>query len=137
MLQNALFLSLFAGVCWGLWPMVMSRSGLNLTISSMVFAGIAFVLVSAFGLMAGAISIPQAKQLNVGIVAGVLGGIGLLAFNHMLAISGGQAQAARGFLAMLIVQTSVPAMFVLADGGLTAKKAGGVAAAILAIFLLA
>lgn len=127
--------AILAGVCFGVWPLLMNRSGLSGNVSSAVFALGALIVVSPFALCElNSISANVIWTMAVG--ACVFGGIGLLLFNGMLSKATPEKVSSL-FLLMIMVQIATPALYqIVQDGGLTTSKGVGFAAAILAAFLL-
>lgn len=128
--------ALLAGVCWGIWPLMMNRSGLHGNVSSAVFALVALLAVSPFAFRElGGIAANVSWGLS--IAAGVIGGAGLLFFNGMLA-KAAPDKVASLFVLTITMQIAIPALYQLVTGGgLTASKAVGFIAAAIAAFLLA
>lgn len=127
--------AVLAGVFFGIWPLLMNRSGLTGNVSSAVFALGALIVVSPFALyeFSGA-TISVVWTMVVG--ACIFGGLGLLAFNGMLSKATPETVGSL-FVVMIVVQVATPALYqVINGGGLTVSKAIGFAAAILAAFLL-
>lgn len=128
--------AVLAGLFFGIWPLLMNRSGLTGNISSAVFALGVLVIVSPF-----AVYDFYTTELNTvwmfAVGACVFGGLGLLNFTGMLSKATSQTVGSL-FVIMLLVQMATPALYqVLQDGELTVSKAIGLAAAVLAVFLLA
>lgn len=135
--MNELYLkAVLAGVFFGVWPLLMNRSGLTGNISAAAFALGALIVVSPFAIheFRGA-AINVVWTMLVG--ACIFGGLGLLAFNGMLSKATPQAVGSL-FVLVLVVQIAIPALYqIVSDGGLTISKCVGFAAAILAAYLLA
>jgi hypothetical protein len=115
----------------------MNRSGLSGNVSSAVFAFGALMIVLPFGIY---------EMRNVGrevnviwpfvFAACVLGGLGLLSFNGMLAKADPMTVGSMLVL-MMVVQVATPALYqTYMEGGLSASRAIGFAAAFLAAILL-
>ena len=123
-----------AGLCFGIWPLLMNRSGLSGNVSSLVFvigAGMILLPFAAGNLRNGVhpVWIPM-------ILACLFSAVGLLSFNGMLA-KATQQEVSSLFIMMIVVQTTVPAIYhVAVNGGLSLQKALGFAAAFLAAILL-
>ncbi len=127
--------AMLAGVFFGIWPLLMNRSGLTGNVSSAVFALGALVVVSPFALYEfRGVTVSVVWTMVVG--ACIFGGLGLLAFNGMLSKATPQTVGSL-FVLMIVVQIATPALYhVINGGGLTISKTFGFAAAILAAFLL-
>src|SRR3989344_8684098 len=129
------FRAILAGVFFGIWPLLMTRSGLTGNVSSAVFAIGVLIVVSPFALY-------EFSGATIGIVwmmvvgACIFGGLGLLAFNGMLSKATPETVGSL-LIVTTVVQVAIPALYqVINGGGLTVSKTIGFAAAILAAFLL-
>ncbi|HLD06037.1 MAG TPA: hypothetical protein VJC16_00700 [Candidatus Nanoarchaeia archaeon] len=98
--------AVLAGIFFGLWPLIMNRSGLNLITSSAVFYSVGLLVVMPFALRGASFA---GGNGTVAAAAGLAGVLGLLAFNAMLAKTAPQ-QAAMMFMVMIVVQIAVPAL---------------------------
>ncbi len=125
-----------AGIAFGAWPLLMNRSTLGGNVSAAVFAGIVFLLVLPFAFREGAGDI-TASMVGFATAAGVVGAIGLLAFNGMLATVT-PAQVGRLFVIMILAQVAVPVIYqIIMDGGVSLKEGLGLSFALVAALLLA
>lgn len=71
----------------------------------------------------------------LGVIAGVVGGIGILVFTPTISKLEPE-KAARMFLIMLLVQTAIPAIYQIIVGGIVLKRIIGVIFTILAVLFL-
>lgn len=129
--------AILAGVLFGAWPLLMNKSGLSGNISSTVFAFGALAIVLPFGIYEFQ-HVGRGTQVGWALVtsACIMGGLGLLAFNGMLAKADPKTIGSL-FVFMIVVQVATPALYqVFMDGGLTIRKTAGFVAAILAALLL-
>lgn len=127
--------AMLAGVAWGIWPLVMNKSGLNGNVSSAAFSVVVLlsVLPFALGSMGGALATANWTAV---IIAGLCGAGGMLMFNGMLAKATPQNVGVL-FVTMMVVQMAIPALYqVVKDGNLSVSKAIGFAAAFVAAVLL-
>ena len=126
--------AIIAGLCFGIWPLMMSKGGLNGNVGSLVFASIAVVCVFPFAISSlGALA--QAKWMIV-ITAGIIGAVGLLAFTGMLS-KATPATVSSLFVTMIIVQTTIPVIYQLfMTGGITITKGAGLVLAVITAVLL-
>lgn len=127
--------AVLAGVFFGIWPLLMNRSGLTGNVSSAVFALGALIVVSPFAFYEfSSVTVSVVWTMVVG--ACIFGGLGLLSFNGMLSKATPETVGSL-FVLMIVMQIATPALYqVINGGGLTVSKAIGFAAAILAAFLL-
>lgn len=128
-------LAVMAGVFFGIWPLLMNRSGLSGNVATAAFTAIVLIGVVPFAFASGGASLGSANWTAVAL-AGALGALGLLSFNGMLA---GASTAAVGqlFVLMTVVQIAIPAIYhVVMTGDIQLTKLAGFAAAIVAAFLL-
>lgn len=127
--------AIVAGILFGIWPLLMNRSGLSGNLSTVVFASV--VLVCVFVVSLGRLHNITVSSLPWAIGAGIVGAIALLVFNSMLAKA--TPQAVGTFIVLMIVaQITIPATYqAILNGGLPVSKiAGFVLAAVAAILLL-
>ena len=123
-----------AGLFFGIWPLLMHRSGLSGNVSSAAFGLGAFLVVLPFAL-------PKIGQIGEAdktmiILSCLLGGFGLLSFNGMLS-KATKEQVGPLIVLMTVVQIAVPALYqVVIAGKITIAQGAGFAAAILAAILL-
>lgn len=126
--------ALFAGLFFGLWPLLMNKSGLSGNVSAMAFSGLVLIFVSPFAI--GELGhVSNIKWMMV-IFAGLFGAIGVLCFNGMLAKATTQSVGTL-FVLMIVVQTAVPAIYQgFINGGISLTKGIGFALAAIAAVLL-
>lgn len=124
-MNNLYVLSVFAGVFFGLWPLLLNRSGLNGNVASVIFSGIGFICIAAFAFTIGKMSIPAHTNWWLAIAAGAASAIGVLIFNNVLAKSS-PLNVATLFVLMLVVQIAVAAIYqVIVSGNLSIIKSLG------------
>ncbi len=134
-MKDALIRTIIAGLFFGMWPLLMNRSGLAGNLSSAAFAGIALLIVLPFAVHGGFQSLQTVKMSFV-VAAGIAGGIGLLAFNGMLARVT-REQVGMMFVIMIMVQATVPVVYhIVMTGDYSLRKLAGILAAFVAIILL-
>lgn len=128
--------AILAGVLFGIWPLLMNRSGLAGNLVSGVFAFGVLIVVSPY-------AIYELRNNNVhaiwylAIGACICGGFGLLVFSGIVAKATSQTIGSL-FVLMLIAQIATPAIYhMIYGGGLTVRTGLGFIAAILAAILLA
>ena len=134
-MNDLLLKAVLAGVCFGIWPLLMNRSGLNGNVSSAAYTLIALIGVLPFALYSSGFSLPTANWTMV-VLAGLFGAFGLLSFNGMLA--GATLQnVGTLFVLMTVVQVAIAAAYqTFMSGHLTIDRAGGYIAALVAAYLL-
>ncbi len=133
-MKNLQVMAMIAGLCFGVWPLMMNQGKLNGNLASFVFAVIAAVCIFpfAFSQLGG---LAQARWWIV-ISAGIIGAVGLLAFVGMLS-KASPDKVSSLFVTMIIVQTAVPVAYQLfVAGGMTTTKGVGFVLAIIAAVLL-
>lgn len=129
--------AVLAGLFFGVWPLMMSRSGLGGNLSSLVLALVMLVCIFpfAFGHL-GDLSDAHGMNWMMAITAGVFGAAGILLFNGVLAKATSE-QVSALFVLTIIVQTIVPAVYqVVMTGGITPLKLLGFTFAAIAATLL-
>ncbi len=125
-----------AGLCFGIWPLIMKSSGLNAIMAAFVLTTVSLLVYLPF--LKG--SFDQAALFRTGVilavVAGLLNGIGTIAFQRMIGAK--DLEISQVVLMVIIIQIVITA----AGGRLfyhelfTIKKAFGVVAAGCAAYLL-
>lgn len=124
-----------AGVFFGVWPLLMNRSGLSGNMSAGVFTGVVLVGLLPFALYSSGGVIPKANWAIV-IVAGFFGVLGMLFFNGMLA-GATSANVGQLFIFTTVIQVVIPAVYQTVKAGqLEPDKAVGYIAAMVAAYLL-
>lgn len=127
--------ALVSGFFFGLWPLIMKRSGLDGFTSALLFELVALLTVMPFSIHSG-ITIANTKWW-FGVTAGVVAGFGLVIFTSALA-KATQFEVAKVFLIMLAIQAAVPALYsVIINNGLNIRTGFGLVTAILTVILLA
>lgn len=130
------FLAFFSGVLFGIWPLLMNRSGLSGHLSAGIFAGMAFLAVVPY-MIWGGFTFPPGTDLRFAVLGGLLGGMGLILFNTMLSQTP-KDKVGMMFVFMIMVQISVPVIFsMIQTGDYSPKKIVGIVAAFVAAVLLA
>jgi len=127
--------ALLAGVFFGIWPLLMNRSGLSGNLSSLIFTVVVLCGVTPFAI--GKVSNISNANWYMAIGAGLAGAAGILLFNGMLAKATPQ-NVATLFIVMMLAQIAVPALYqmFLAGGLSLARGVGMVLAGISAVLLL-
>ncbi len=127
----------FAGVLFGIWPLVMRESGLGGMASTAVFIAMSAAVIMPAALFTGVtLQGVMSAKWHYALVAAVLASVGLVLMNHSLANAEPQRFATL-FVIMIMMQLVVPSLYqAYVAGVVTVKMAAGVAAAALAIFLL-
>jgi len=126
--------AMLAGVFFGIWPLMMNRSGLTGNVSAVVMTVVSLICVAPFAFS----NMGNLASANwfMGIGAGVVASLGIMSFNGMLAKATPQNVSSL-FVLMIVVQAATPAMYsIVQNGGMNWTKACGFAAAIVAAILL-
>lgn len=135
-MSNLYVKAILVGMFFGIWPLVMNRSGLSGNASSLVLAVVMLgcVLPLSVGDI-GSFSNPEVK-FGFAVVASLLGVVGILFFNSILAST--TPQNVSLFLVLVfIVQIVVPSVYhVVMTGGITVAKGIGFALAVVSAILL-
>lgn len=127
--------AIIAGIFFGIWPLLMNRSGLNGSVASFAFAFTVLICVFPFALSNPSVNV-SSYNLVFAIGAGILGAAGLLLFNGVLAKANLQ-NVGLLFVIMLIAQTVVPAVYQsIMTGGISFQKILGFILATISIVLL-
>jgi hypothetical protein len=124
-----------SGTCFGIWPLFMNKSGLNSAEASAALSVFLLAVVSPF-LLANGLPPLSAVRWEMALPACLFDALGLLALNSLLS-SASSAEAGRAFVIVTVVQVAVPAIYLaILAGGLTLKTVFGLAAAVIAVYLL-
>jgi drug/metabolite transporter (DMT)-like permease len=126
-------LSALAGICFGLYPIVLNRAKLDPMLTIVLYLLGTLILVSPVAFFAQWSTL-TVTQLRIGALACVFGAIATFCFNRMLATTPGE-DVANMFLVMLVCQVAVPAALLLRNGA-SARQIAGLGAAAAAIVLL-
>lgn len=126
-------LSAVAGLCFGLYPIVLNRARLDPMLTIVLYLAGTLLIVSPLVFYANWSSLTVA-QLRVGALACVFGAIATVCFNRMLATTPG-TDVPNMFLLMLVCQVAVPAALLLRQGASRRQIAGLTAAAIAVVLL--
>lgn len=128
------FKSIIAGVLFGIWPLVMNRSGMTSNLATFVFSSVVLISVSPFAI-SNLSEIGNSYWLWA-VASGVIAAFGLLLFNNVLSNSTPQSVGILVVL-MILVQTVVPAVYqVIMNGEISLTKLAGFVLAVVASFLL-
>lgn len=128
------FKSIVAGILFGIWPLLMNRSGLAGNLATFVFASVVLLTVTPFA-VSNLSEIGNSYWLWA-VASGVIAAFGLLLFNNVLSDSTPQSVGILVVL-MIIVQTVVPAVYQIVMGGeISFAKLAGIVLAVVATFLL-
>lgn len=124
-MSNFYFTSVLAGIFFGLWPLLLNRSGLNGNFASVIFAGIGFIFILGVSIFTNSIQSSSNPNWYMVMAAGIASAMGVLLLNSVLAkIS--PANVSTIFVLMLIVQISIPAIYqVIVSGSLSIQKTVG------------
>lgn len=127
--------AILAGIFFGIWPLLMNRSGLNGNISSACFSAIVLIGVLPFAIHSSGMVIPTANW-NMVILAGAVGALGLLSFNGVLANASLQ-NVGTLFVIMTLVQIVVAALYqTWMNGGISLERFMGFLLAGVASYML-
>ncbi|MES3004528.1 MAG: hypothetical protein V4690_00275 [Patescibacteria group bacterium] len=122
-----------AGFCFGVWPLIMNKSGLSGGMSSVVLTIIVLMVVGS----ASWSELGKVANVNwiVVVTASIISGIGLLMFNRGIAITAAQ-EVSVFFLTVLLAQMLVPALYHVFQNGISTYKLIGFGCAALAAYFL-
>lgn len=127
---------LLAGLFFGLWPLFLSKSGLNVgNASTFYFAIVTLAIVLAFTFQDAA-SVAGARWGYL-VAAAAASAAGVILFNRMLA-SAGPKEVGSYFVIMVLVQISIPVIYdvALSAGKIPPARLAGFACAVAAAVLL-
>lgn len=125
---------IITGIVFGVWPLLMNKSGLAGSTATATIAFLVLLLVLPVGIYDGLVF--TGSRWWFAILAGCFAAAGMLMFNSMLA-KATHDSVGRLFVIMLVFQIAVPAIYhAYANGGLTIKSSAGFLTAIVTVFLL-
>ncbi len=134
---DVLISAIGSGVLFGVWPLLMQRSGItNVYVSTLIMESMVFTTLLPFGL--ANIHVFELARINwwYTVFASVSAAFGVLIFNNGLAKST-SASVSSFFVLMMVVQVVVPATYHLyMNGGMSVSKLTGFAFAGLAAYFL-
>jgi uncharacterized membrane protein len=133
-MQKLIMNSVFVGIFWGIWPLLMNKSGLSGNISSLAFVVIMFVCIVPFNI-SSFVKIPTGINWTFVITAGICGAIGTLLFNKML-----HEASVKNVGLLIVIEILVclviSAVYQVCNNGITLKQGIGFVFASLAAILL-
>ncbi len=129
--------SLIAGACFGIWPLLINRSGIDGFASAAVFSLVVLLVVAPVAITTGQLqSMNTTWSLLFIVAAGLCGGLGILFFNTMLA-KVSKEEVGITFILMIMIQLAVPAIWhMISSGEYTPKRIIGVLGAFIVAYLL-
>ncbi len=133
-MQKLIISSVFVGIFWGIWPLLMNKSGLNGNISSLAFVVVMFLFILPFNI-GGVAKIPPGVNWILVIAAGIFGAIGTLIFNKML-----HEASVKNVGLLIVIEILVclviSAVYQVCNNGITLKQGIGFVFASIAAILL-
>ena len=127
--------AILAGLCIGVWPLFMNKSGLNSVEASAALSLFLLAVVVPFLLVNGVQQLSTIRW-QMALPACLFDALGLLALNSLLS-SASSAQAESAFVIVTVVQVAVPAAYLaMLAGGVTQRSGIGLVAAAIAVYLL-
>jgi len=133
-MDNLILKMVVAGVLFGIWPLLMNKSGLTGVTSAFIYS--IFILLFMLPIVMKEGIIMTGANWWFIIVATFCGSMGLLVFNGALAKTTPEGVSRLIFI-MLIVQMAIPAIYYLiVNGQVTLKMGMGFIAAAIAAILL-
>lgn len=133
-MQKLIMSSIFVGIFWGIWPLLMNKSGLSGNISSLAFVVIMLVCIIPFNISNFG-KVPVGVNWILVIIAGIFGAVGTLIFNKMLH----EASVKNVGLLIVIeilVALVISAIYQVCNNGVTLKQGVGFIFATIAAMLL-
>ena len=136
MVQSSVFWPMLAGLCFGIWPLLMKSSGLNPSMASLVLTTVSLLVYLTF-LRTGFDQVALGRIVVLfAVVAGVLNGIGTLAFQK--AVGGRELDLTTAVLIVIMLQLVITVVGGLLFYGdpLTGKRFLGFCTAVITAYLL-
>jgi hypothetical protein len=128
--------AILTGIFFGIWPLLMNRSGLSGNVASLVLVVVMLGCILPFSIgNLGSIISPDIKW-TFAIGASFFGATGILLLNNILAMATPQ-RVSLLLVLTFVLQMVVPAVYhVIVTSGVTVTKGAGFAFAIAAAILL-
>lgn len=128
--------AIISGLCFGLWPLLLNRAGLNWALSINIIQALGLCVVLPFTIHYGLAGIEHANWTMM-FSAAFIGIIGIIIFNRMI-ITATKETVGQIFVFMIIFQTASPVIFQLLFSGksLSVTKTIGLILAFIAALLL-
>jgi hypothetical protein len=128
--------AILTGIFFGIWPLLMNRSGLSGNVSSLVLVVVMLGCILPFSVgNLGSIISPDIKW-TFAIGASFFGAAGILLLNNILAMATPQ-RVSLLLVLTFVLQMVVPAVYhIIVTSGVTVTKGAGFAFAIAAAILL-
>jgi drug/metabolite transporter (DMT)-like permease len=127
--------AVLVGVTFGIWPIVISKSGLNGYVAAVLYTlvGLLVMIPFVFGHLAGPM---MTRGLIIAVIAGLIGAGGMLLYTSMLSKAPAQ-NVGTLLVTAFMVQLAVPAIYQIFRGGqMTVTRGVGLVAAFAAAVLL-
>jgi drug/metabolite transporter (DMT)-like permease len=135
--MNLYLYSIIVGLFWGLYPIILNRSGLPGFASAGIFSVFVCLTVIPFAIISGQL---QKITFNPGVwyalIAGILGGAGVLVFNTMLS-KAPVKNVGSMIITMIMIQITIPAIYqMIQSGDISPKKITGILTAFVVVYLI-
>ena len=127
-------LTIFSGLCFGIWPLSLNRSNLPPFTAALILSATVALVVTPMALKEWSTGAHSITWRFV-IVACLFNVSGLVAFNTVL-VKTPKEQVGTFFLMMLLVQAATPAMAALYYKGATLRRVAAICGAFFIIVLL-
>lgn len=127
--------AVLAGIGFGIWPILLSRSNLTGNLMSTVYCAMVLTIVATFtAYRTGLSGLAQANWTFV-VLGAIVGAAALLTFNDGLSET--STQTVSTFIVLTtLAQVAVPALYQVTQVGITPSKLAGFALAGVAAYLL-
>jgi len=136
-LKNPLILSLLAGFFFGLWPIIARFAGISsFWIAFLIPLGTLLVVSFEAAPKIAVSTWPLYKLLLIGLVAGAINGLGMLAYGRVLANGDLNVSKYVPIVAILSIATAAVGAFILFKEPVTVQKSLGLLFAVAAVWLL-
>lgn len=136
-MKNPLILALLAGFFFGLWPVVARHISIAaLWISFLIPVGTLLIVAPTAlpGMISGAT--PMNRLIVFGVIAGVINGLGMLAYGRILSNTDWNVSKYVPIVAVASIATAAIGAFLIFKEPLTIQKSLGLVFAALAVWLL-
>jgi len=134
-MQSFVWKAVLTGILWGIWPLMMMKTGLKVIPSVFVFTGVMFAIALPLFVFGNTKNAFVGTNITLAIACGILGVMGTIIFNGMLS-DAPQNKTSLLIVLMIITETIVPAVYYAYNNGFPIKRMiGFVLAALSAVFL--
>lgn len=134
-MNNPLFFCIFAALCFGSWPLLGRFAGLSSGwMSLLVSTGTA--TLATVSILTNQASTPSVRSIGIGLVAGAINGLGMLAYSKVIGWQGTDVSKILPIAMILTPMFAMAGALLFLGEPVSAKKLFGAGIACAGIYLL-